>query len=301
VVSAGLSLAHEADVLVIAWQGKELFRYVYRPGEPRVESPRPYFHPVRTLGGTLVTEYRPDDHLWHKGISWALSNVGDENFWGGPTFQRGKGYVQLDNNGTQRHLGFNLIGSSGGLIDVDERLDWETQAGEQMFTERRRFSVRTHPDLDAWQLAYWSEMTNISGKKVAFGSPTSRGRPAAGYSGLFWRGPRSFLAAAVVGPQGSGGEESMGARGPWLACAGSGSTVVFRDHVTNFNHPTPWFVRTGEFAGICPAPFYDTDHDVAAGETLSLRYDVLIADGQRDAEGCAALAEVAGRSDLFVP
>ena len=31
------------------WHDTELFRYIYRPQVPSVESPRPYFHPVRTL------------------------------------------------------------------------------------------------------------------------------------------------------------------------------------------------------------------------------------------------------------
>jgi hypothetical protein len=62
------------------WDGAELFRYVYRPDDPPLESPRPYLHPVRTLAGELVTDYRPGDHPWHKGISWSLPNVGPESF-----------------------------------------------------------------------------------------------------------------------------------------------------------------------------------------------------------------------------
>jgi hypothetical protein len=294
-----VSLVDEQGALSAGWRGGELFRYVYRPGESQLEAPRPYFHPVRTLGGVPVTAYRPADHVWHKGISWALSTVDDENFWGGPTYLRDRGYVQLDNDGTQRHTGFDRLDPSGDRIGVTENLDWVTQAGELMFTERRRFSVRVHPDLGAWQLAYRSEMTNASGGKVSFGSPTTRGREAAGYGGLFWRGPDSFVGGAVVSPAGSGGDELMGTRGPWLGFVGDGATVVFRDHVANYNHPTQWFVRTGEFAGICPAPFYDTEHEVAAGEKLSLRYDVLIADGLRDGDACARLADCAATSDLL--
>ncbi len=71
-------------------------------------------YPVRTLGGELVTGDRPEDHPWHKGISWSLPNVGTEDFWGGPTYRRGDGYVQLDNNGTMRHDGFGAVESFGG-------------------------------------------------------------------------------------------------------------------------------------------------------------------------------------------
>ena len=79
-----------------------LAEYVHRPTDVQLESPRPYLSPIRTCGGELVSLFRPHDHVWHKGIAWSLPVVGDENFWGGPTFVSGQGYVQLPNNGTQR-------------------------------------------------------------------------------------------------------------------------------------------------------------------------------------------------------
>jgi hypothetical protein len=82
--------------------------------------------------------------------------------------------------------------------------------------------------------------------------------------------------------------------------AGIGSTVLFVDHPSNYCHPTKWFVRSGVYAVVCPAPFYDTEHDVEAGDTLALRYDVLIADGARDVADCTRLAEQAAETDMFV-
>ncbi|WP_240687196.1 DUF6807 family protein [Amycolatopsis suaedae] len=299
----GLGLLHEYNRAVhVRWQGAELFRYVYRPWEPRLESPKPYFHPLRTLGGDLVSVYRPHDHVWHKGISWSLCNVGDQNFWGGPTYVRGEGYRQLDNNGTQLHTGFASLDASAERVDVVEELDWISRSGARLFTERRGFSVRVHPDLDAWQLSYWTAMRNTSGGPVAFGSPTTNGRADAGYSGLFWRGPRSFSGGVVVSPDGTGGDELMGCRAAWLGFVGKhdgaagASTLVFAEHESNYSYPTKWFVRSGVFAAVCPAPFYDTEHEVAADDTLSLRYDVIIADGARDAGDCGLLAKRAGEA-----
>ncbi|MCI2422551.1 PmoA family protein [Saccharopolyspora sp. K220] len=302
----GLALLHEQNrALTVRWRGTELFRYVYRPWEPQLESPKPYFHPLRTLGGELVSLYRPHDHVWHKGISWSLCNVGDQNFWGGPTYVRGKGYQQLDNNGTQQHISFVVLESTSDQVDVVEELHWTAQDGRLMFTERRGFAVRSHPDLGAWQLAYSSEMRNVGDETVAFGSPTTNGREAAGYSGLFWRGPRSFSGGVVVTPDGPGGDELMGSRGPWLGFvgrhdgAGVASTLVFADHESNFCHPTQWFVRSGVFATICPAPFYDTEHEVPPGATLALRYDVMVADGARDVAECGSLVKRCGAENLL--
>jgi hypothetical protein len=75
-----MSLERGDTAVTVRWADRELFRYVYLPGDPQVESPRPYFHLVRTLRGHLVTIYRPHDHIWHKGIALSLPHVGEENF-----------------------------------------------------------------------------------------------------------------------------------------------------------------------------------------------------------------------------
>src|SRR5262245_31436572 len=189
--------------------GVELFRYVHQPPEPAVESPRPYFHPVRTLAGDEVSIYRPHDHVWHKGIAWSLPHVGPQNFWGGPTFVRDKGYVQLDNNGS-------MVSRSLSVSDsITQELDWLTSDGSLWFRENRAITVSIVDS--AWTLAFTTAMKNVSGKEIRIGSPTTEGRPNAGYGGLMWRGPRSFTDGSVLTPSGTGGDDLMGTRAPWLA------------------------------------------------------------------------------------
>jgi Family of unknown function (DUF6807) len=247
----------------------ELFRYVYRPGDPPAESPRPYLHPVRTLGGVVVTGCRPADHPWHKGISWSLPNVGPENFWGGPTYRRGDGYVQLANNGAMRHDGFGAVSARDGTASLDERLTWVTAAGEALFTERRRITATVRAG--AWVLGFGTVMRNVSGRPVRIGSPATEGRENAGYGGLFWRGPADFTGGRVVGASGDG---SMGERGPWLAFTTPAATLTFRDAPANPGFPCRWFVRSTPYACAGPAPFFDTEVPVAAGASLRLTYEV---------------------------
>lgn len=290
--------------LRLSHAGAELFRYVYRPDDPQAESPRPYFHPVRTLGGDLVTGYRPDDHVWHKGIAWSLPHVGPENFWGGPTFQRGYGYRQLPNNGRIRHEDFTATTVTGGVLRVDEQLTWVTQEGETWLQERRQIGARVLPGTEAWLLAFRTTLRNVRGAIIPFGSPATAGRENAGYGGLFWRGPESFSPGRVITPSGSGGDGYMGSRAPWLAFAGRhdkdrASTLVFRDAPSNVGHPTMWFVRTEPFACLCPAPFFAAEFMLADGQSLHLRYDVAVADGELSAARCAELVSEMEASDLL--
>ena len=278
-----------------------LAEYVHRPSDVRLESPRPYLSPIRTLGGEVVSLFRPHDHVWHKGIAWSLPVVGDENFWGGPTFVRGKGYVQLPNNGEQRHRAFEQSADAVAPAParIVEALDWVTEAGETIFEEGRTMAATVLDD-DAWLLAFETRMRNVSDRAIPLGSPTTRGRENAGYGGLFWRGPRSFTGGSILAPGIAGGDELRGIRSPWMGFtgrhdgSGGASTIVMVDDPGNVQHPTQWFARSEEFACLCPAPFFSEEHEVSSGDTLVLRYGVVIADGAGDPERAAALAATAG-------
>jgi hypothetical protein len=297
-----MSLQHDDTAVAAVWDDTELFRYTYLPDDPQLESPRPYFHPVRTLRGDVVTVFRPHDHVWHKGIALSLPNIGPENFWGGPTFKNG-GYVQLDNDGAMRHDAFDVAVAKAGAARLEERLSWITQAGQTVVTERRRIAATAWPADQAWLLAFETTLTNVTGDPIAIGSPTTEGRANAGYGGLFWRGPRSFTGGRVVMRDAEGGDELMGSRGPWLAFAGRHdghgrwSTLVFSDARENFSFPSQWFVRSTPFAAVCPAPFFDTVYPFAAGTSLTLRYDIAVADGELGAAACARLAGRAAAGD----
>lgn len=274
-----------------------LFRYVLAPDLPQREAPRPFLHPIRTRGGHVVSLDRPHDHVWHKGIAWSLPVVGSENFWGGSTYVRGHGYVRCDNNGAQRHRSLDTAEVEDGLVRITHTLEWITQSGELLFTEKRRLTARVL-DGHAWLLTFETALTNVTDAVVSIGSPTTRGRENAGYGGLFWRGPRSFTGGAVVTPDGIGsGTELRGQRHPWMAFAGrhdeidAESVVVIADHPDNPRHPPQWFVRSEEFACLNPAPFFSDEYPLRPGETLRLRYGVVIADA-----GAAAAHDYAARA-----
>ena len=298
-MNSGLELTHEYEHSLRArWRGVDLFDYVYRPDDAQVESPRPYFHPVRTLSGELVSIYRPHDHVWHKGIAWSLPHVGPDNFWGGPTFVRGEGYRGLENNGAMGHESFEELGLDDGGVRFIEHLTWTTQEGLRVIEERRRVSAGILAEAGAWRLSFETTLRNVSGAVIAMGSPTTNGRENAGYGGLFWRGPRSFTGGTVTMPTGTGGDEFMGQCAPWVALTGrhdetdTASTLLFRESPDNFSFPNQWFVRSSTFACISPAPFFSKEYDLVEGTPLTLAYEVFVIDGAAEHKQLEALAEL---------
>ncbi len=274
------------DRLVARHRDRVLFEYVFRPRLPRELAPRPYFHPVRTLAGVDLTDHQPADHRWHLGLGHSWPVVNEWNFWGGPTYVRDRGYVALDNHGEIRHLGWD---------GLREELEWLDPQAHRVAAERRTMGApEVDPDADAWFLELETDIENTGPRGLRLGSPTTEGRPLAGYAGLAWRGPDPLREAGVVLEDGPAAADPMGLRSRWLACAGGGVTVAFFEHPGNPGVPNRWFVRTVEYPLVASSPVFDRELELAPGDRLHLRHRLLFADGVWDAGrlGRAAAAVV---------
>ncbi|MGW0732273.1 DUF6807 domain-containing protein [Streptomyces sp. NPDC002851] len=271
--------------------GTELFAYVYRP-EAAYEAPKPYLHPLRTLAGHVVTDYRPNDHRWHKGLQMTASHLSGQNLWGGVSYVRGQGYQRLPERvGSMAHVSFDELSSTDERTVIAERLTWHPYDGELWADEERRIEAHdVEPDSGSWALTWTSAVTNRRAEPLVFGSPSTNGRELAGYTGLFWRGPRAFrdgriLAADLEGPG------VMGEQAPWLAYGGEHdgadghATLVFahapeNDHLGERGaHPAHWFVRNDPFAAVAPSFAFHEELTLEPGDTLTRRYRVVVADG----------------------
>ncbi|WP_031038711.1 PmoA family protein [Streptomyces sp. NRRL F-5650] len=307
-----LSLTHvHADRVTVAHgaAGTALFSYVYRP-EAGWEAPKPYLHPVRTLSGATVTDYRPNDHRWHKGLQLTASHLSGQNLWGGNTYVHGQGYLALpDRVGSMAHAAFEEVGAEGDRAVIAEKLTWHPHDGDLWAEEERRIEVGDiDPDSGSWTLTWTSAVTNRRAEPLRFGSPTTHGRPAAGYTGLFWRGPRAFRGGRVFTADGAGSDEApaMGSQSPWLAYVGEHdgrdghATLVFEHAPSNDHlgekgtHPAHWFVRSEPFAAVAPSWAFHEELVLPPGETLARTYRVLVADGAWDRARVAAHLERLG-------
>jgi len=289
---------HLGREVVAERDGVTLFRYDYGGDLPADEAPKPYMHPVRTLAGDAVTGFRPTDHPWHHGLSMTVAHLNGQNFWGGNTYVRGEGYKLLDNNGVQQHGAWERLERASGLPVLEHTLDWTTRAGERWIAERRCWRVAAIDPSDGhWRLDARFTLENVSAQTLEFGSPTTEGRPNAGYGSLFWRGPRDFTGGTVLADGGLEGEEAIrGTSAPWLAFTGrhdgslNRSTLVFVDHPDNPRYPNKWFVRSDPTPVASYSFIFDEAYSLAPGETLDLRYAMIVANGAREREAIASLA-----------
>ncbi|MFF8378332.1 PmoA family protein [Streptomyces sp. NPDC015661] len=271
---------------VLRCAGRTVARYTTRPELAADHAPRPYLHPVTTLAGLPVTETLPEDHPHHLGAGVAVPDVAGHNFWGGRTFVRGRGSVELDNHGVQRHENFKLCDPDGFV----EELSW-TAGGERLFREHRTVAATALTD-SAWALDLTFSLANVSGRELSIGSPATNGRPGAAYGGFFWRAPKEATAPVVFGAEADGEAAVHGVAADWVALAGPDWTLVFAG-ATARTRRDPWFVRAAEYPGVGSSLAYDARLPVAAGETFVRRVVTVVADGRLDRAGAAALVRKA--------
>jgi hypothetical protein len=251
--------------------GRVVAEYVVEPDVDPLNGPRPYLHPVRTLGGVTVTDVLPEDHRWHLGVSVAMQDVNGTNLWGGRTYVRDAGYTWLDDHGRIAHDEW-LDRTDSRLAS---RLRWLDPAGATLLVEERVITASPAPR--GWALSF--SFSLVAEREVTLGSPATNGRPGgAGYGGFFWRltpdRPEVFTSTV------EGEEKCNGSGDPWLAVRGSGYTLVF----SGIEGDDRWFVRAADYPGVCAALAWERPLVIPAGGTLSRRYTVLVADGTLDRE-----------------
>lgn len=241
-------------------------------------SPRPYLHPVRTLGGTCLTETAPEDHRHHYGVSNAVVEVNGSMFWGGRSYVHPDGYQMLDNHGRQ----------VGGPIEATDHqlqhsVDFRACDGTHLLTEERSISAHLLPQHEAWCLL-WRSRLIADTTDLTIGSPATRGRTGAGYGGLFWRvSGQEIPTRAHV----DGAAEPLGSTSPWLLltqdrATGPASLLLAQPRARIM----PWFVRTSGYVGAGPALAWESERHLGHGEQLDLTLAGVLADrilGEHDA------------------
>jgi hypothetical protein len=270
----------------------EVATYVYRPDTPREESPKPYLYPLRTLSGAPLGVFRPWDHRWHKGLQMTWSHISGQNFWGGPTFEPdapGHGYVWRENHGRQLHRGFDRVDAEGDHATVSQRLDWVAATDETWLQEVR--TLRFHgADLSrgVWALDFGTTLTNTHTTVLDLGSPTTHGRPSAGYTGLFWRGPRAWTGQPLFSADSAEEAQVMGSTGAWTAISSEhdgidgGATVLAYLGTSSADVPLKWFARSDPFACLNPSPAFDAEIKLEPGQSLELRHRFVFIDRSTD-------------------
>jgi type 1 glutamine amidotransferase len=271
---SSLSLVGPAGPL---WQ----FRY-----DPALD--HAYFHPLRTTDGRLLTWDRPPDHIWHHGLWFSWKYINKVNYWEVDT-KTGRPAGRTSWSNVRVSFGKSL--EARITMDLDYR---PVGAVAPVLTEKRTIEV-SRPDAEGvyaidWTSAFVAAADALLDRTPLPGQPG--GQVFGGYAGLSLRLGEGLSDRRVMtsdGPVTVWTDDRYRARHIGLDYSGlvdggpAGIAIV--DHPANLRSPTPWYVISSPgFSWFTPALLCYEPLALRAGETLVLRYRVLVHAGRWDAE-----------------
>jgi hypothetical protein len=244
---------------------------------------KPFLYPIRTASGALLQRGWPveirdgdeQDHAWHRGIWWGHGDINGEDFW---REKPDKSTARLllegepkTTNGAKGRLEVSLamIGAKRGRMGtIDESYEFQREGALILIHS----TVSVAADKGS-ALRFGDTDDGGFGFRLATEFREDRGAELMNSDGLI------------------GTEKIWGKPAKWVkytaAVNGKRAGVAIMDHPSNLRHPSGWHARG---YGLCSAnPFAagsfakdkkkDGSYTLQAGQTLKLRYLVVIFDG----------------------
>lgn len=270
--AAGLAVAGDrlrladtkGEKVAVAHGGTTLLEYRYTSARPK-----PYIHPLCLPDGRPVTLDAPKDHIHHRGLMVAWSEVNGVDFWG---------EVNPARHGQIVHQRFERLRGRPS-VEIVEINHWIAE-DKLLLAERRTVRVPA-PSADGVWLDWITELKAAEGPvKLAAGRHV--------YNGLGIRFVPSMDGGSVLNANGvSTIEKANGDNAAWCAYHGAGAGVAMFDHPSNPRHPNAFFVMNKAFGYMSAAPTFRQPFDLAPGQSIRFRWGVFAFPGEPSAETLA--------------
>ena len=248
-----LQLADEKGEKISVTHGRTLvLQYRYSAVRPKT-----YLHPLCLPDGRPITLDSPDDHVHHRGLMVAWSEVNGIDFWGETNPAR---------HGQIVHQRFERL-RTAPAAEIVALNHWVAE-GKLLLTERRTLRVLPPSPEGVW--LDWITELEAATHPVAL---------AAGkhvYNGLGIRFAREMDGGGVLNSNGTASvEKANGEPAAWCAYFHAGAGVAFFDHPGNPRHPNAFFVMNKPFGYLSAAPTFREPFHLAAKQRIRFHWGVL--------------------------
>lgn len=297
-LAAQVRIEKGTETVNIEIDGKPFTTFYYGP-----QSGHPYLHPLRAASGTIVTRHFPmediegesKDHQHHRGLWFGHFDVNGYDFWSNE-----KDYKTMNRgNIVLKSIDEAKSGKSTGTLAIT--MDWLDPDGTALVREHRLMTFYSgkadrRMDFD-FTLTPLTEVTFKDNKDGVFAIRVAAGLEEKEKKSL----PIPPRTGRMVSADGCKTEaECWGKRSNWMdfhgELEGEKVGIAILDHPENPRHPTYWHVRGyGLFAanifGVKEFTKDETKNGSMAlnkGETLRLRYRVIIHPGDEKTAGIAS-------------
>ena len=298
-VAADMPVAfiRHGDQVDVRIGGEPFASYYFNP-----DTPKPYLYPLRSPEGIIVTRGYPmvkdipgesKDHPHHRGLFFAHGDINGVDFWGeaqfmekAPVHVAGKTYATSEELPKGRTVFTRLEEAKGGPDSGTLRAVFSLLGpnGVVMGSETQEYTFRGDAKTRTIDCTFTIAADH--------GTPLKMGDTKEGTFAI--RVVRNLQEPAVkmLNSNGAVGEKNIwGKRADWVdysgVVGGERVGIAIFDYPRNIKHPTYWHARGYGLFAVNPFGEHDFYGDpkrdgsvtIAAGDSLTLRYRVLIHDG----------------------
>jgi hypothetical protein len=256
------------------------------------ETGKPFMR-IGLLDGTELTRpwpfsdgYPKRDHVWHKALWWSWKAIDGINYW--EENQRGTDPVDV-----------KVTTHKDGSATIHMTVSYHLPDKPPVVTEERVIRVGA-PDVSGSYIIDWQTTFKPAGEKDVVFNQNSYGGLAIRMAAEFCGDVRAeipawkFIKSEEKGSTEKGAARWMAYRG--VAQNGNSAAIAMFSHPANPRYPALWQTRD-HYPYLNPSFTCKEDYTLRAGESLTLRYGVLVHQGEADLESLeTAWKEFAGRS-----
>ncbi|MFT5527772.1 MAG: hypothetical protein ACI9HK_005757, partial [Pirellulaceae bacterium] len=224
------------------------------------------------------------DHIHHRSLWFTHGDVNGISFW-----------HENDAHGNIVHTGYGKV-ESGDSAVIETTADWIGPDNKRVCQDKRRMEFGTGND---------SRWIDFKITIIASDGDVKFGDTKEGCFGVRTAGTMkvdSKLGGKIVTSRGDTDTDAWGKQAEWVDYTGpvDGETlgIAMLTHPSSFRYPSHWHVRTyGLFAANPFGLSYfkgkgnDGSHTIESGETMTMRYRVLIHKGTTEEAGIAKAFE----------
>ena len=249
----------------------------FNHGDPLI---KPFFHPVaHPKVGKALTDLRPKDHVWHRGLWYCWKKINGINYWE----ENGK---SQQSQGLTETLSTTVTTHDDHSALIQQILSYHKPNEAEVVSETRKISVSA-PNADGDYHMDW-DMTFTAQQDATF--DVHRGPSWGGYGGMSFRAADDFqqviYADSEAGLLADPKQVRHGKSANWHSIfrdrEGVLDGITMFDHPSNVNHQTPWYVYRGNFRFLNPSPAMHKAIILKKGKSLRLRYRILVHAGKPD-------------------
>jgi len=267
----------------------------------------PYFHPLATVEGAVLTDLRPGDHLWHRGLRFAWQKInGLEGYW---TWPDGEKRWPDKVMGRSDVTAVKFAANDDFSARFELEMSYHPPGEPADLTEKRVIEVSA-PDQDGNYHIDWQGVFTGGAKGAVLGRTPilgeEEGKWFGGYAGLQFRvaahdqistwtvsNSEGAVVASKADDISTETRENLeplhGKSARWVDLTldmadGKKGGVTIMDHPGNLRHPSPWHIAAmpHEFHH---APLFSGPYTLDAGKELPFRFRILVHSGRVEKGG----------------